>query len=146
MVFASSISISVPFFFKICITRSGVKSFVFSFSILNSFCLLTVRINPHRQTYRVDGRSIRICLLTGLLGLDWLIALQQPKHIYGIRLATDRKRAYGYDWEQEIEDVVPQIWLFHSKLQSPVAVPTDIKFFLNHFPNAILTTSTIGFT
>src|SRR5690606_41178101 len=62
-----------------------------------------------------------------------------------MRSATDRKRAYGYDWEQEIEDVVPQIGLFHSKLQSPVAAPTEIKFFLNHFPNAILLTSTIGF-
>ncbi|WP_159638607.1 hypothetical protein [Sphingobacterium composti Ten et al. 2007 non Yoo et al. 2007] len=66
-------------------------------------------------------------------------------HIYGIRSATDRKKAYGYDWEQEIEDVVTPIGLFHSKLQSPVAVLRGIKFFLNHFPNAILTTSTIDF-
>jgi len=47
--------------------------------------------------------------------------------------------------EQKIEDVVPQIELFHSKLQSPVAILTDIKFSLNHFPNAILITSTIGY-
>ena len=86
-----------------------------------------------------------MCPFTELLGLDWLMLLQLPKHIYGIRSATDRKRAYGYELKQKIEDVVTPIRLFHSKLQSSVAVLTDIKFFLNHFPNAILITSTFGY-
>src|SRR5690606_15655505 len=109
------------------------------------FCLLTVQINLLNQTYRVDGKRITMCPFTELLGLDWLKLLQLPKHIYGIRSATDRKRAYGYELEQEIEDVVPQIRLFRSKLQSPVAVLKDIKFSLNHYPNAVLLASAIDF-
>jgi len=55
-----------------------------------------------------------------------------------------RKRAYGYDLEQEIENVIPQLRLLYSLFLSPVKLPTRMEF-LNYFKMAFLTTSTVDF-